>query len=416
MHPVTGPHPLPPLPPWRRVARHRLWTQLNLTIACALLVLSLAAYASIRADKDDTVRVDLAPLDARKLGLPALPDAIESAVESGSGTMPPDEAREINASIPYVTAPGPSALPFHFAGSAEDHARARLCLAAAALYEAGSGDAVGQKAVMQVVINRARHPAFIPSICGVVFQGSERKTGCQFTFTCDGALSHRYSARQWQDASERAEAMLNGEVYAPVGLATHYHTDWVHPYWSTSLDKLTKVGTHLFFRWRGFWGTRPAFARRLSGAEPRIYQLAAFDVHGGLPGTDGQGALMAMLDGNGADNSALSADLIAQPPDRQPIDPKRLNVAPALAAGSQILVAHPDGGGYLIAVSPDIGKERFGKLAEALCGFDQVCRVQAWRDPGAVPAGFPIGIAARKSIAFEYFRDMKEGTQYTFGG
>src|SRR3546814_15302395 len=95
------------------------------------------------------------------------------------------DARTQNAEIPLVTKGFVAARPFIYAGGGDAKARARDCLAAAMLYEAGD-DATGQQAVGQVVINRARHPAFPKSNCGVVFQGSERATGWQFTFTCDG--------------------------------------------------------------------------------------------------------------------------------------------------------------------------------------------------------------------------------------
>ncbi|MGO1303857.1 MAG: cell wall hydrolase, partial [Sphingomonas parapaucimobilis] len=102
--------------------------------------------------------------------------------------MNPDEARAYNAGVPFSTDPNPAARPFLYRGSAEDKARALDCLAAGVLYEAGD-DARGEQAVAQVVLNRLRHPAFPKTVCGVVFEGQERSTGCQFTFTCDGALT-----------------------------------------------------------------------------------------------------------------------------------------------------------------------------------------------------------------------------------
>src|SRR3546814_7559103 len=90
------------------------------------------------------------------------------------------------------------------------------------LYEAGD-DAKGHQAVGQVVINRARHPAFPKSICGVVFQGSERTTGCQFTFTCDGALARRYSDAAWQRARNNADLMLSGGTYPAGGQIGRAH-------------------------------------------------------------------------------------------------------------------------------------------------------------------------------------------------
>ena len=71
-----------------------------------------------------------------------------------------------------------------------------------------------------------------------------------------------------------ATAALNGVVDKRVGHATHYHTDWVVPYWSASLEKITAVDTHLFFRWAGWWGTPPAFNRAYTGVEPNVPQLA----------------------------------------------------------------------------------------------------------------------------------------------
>jgi spore germination cell wall hydrolase CwlJ-like protein len=148
----------------------------------------------------------------------------------------PEDARAINAAIPFSTLPNPAARAFSLSGVADSQARAVDCLAAAGYYEAGD-DAKGQRAVAQVIINRMRHPAFPKTICGVVFQGSERSTGCQFTFTCDGAmLRYSPSPAAWQRARDVARMALNGSVYRPVGYATHYHTNWVVPYWSASLE------------------------------------------------------------------------------------------------------------------------------------------------------------------------------------
>jgi hypothetical protein len=178
--------------------------------------------------------------------------------------LTPQDAKAFNDSVPFVTGPNPAARPFHIAGDAASIERATDCLAAAEIYEAGN-DPEGQRAVMQVVLNRLRHPAFPKTVCGVVFEGQERSTGCQFTFTCDGALT-RWSPSEvmWRDARVRATQALTGQVYKPVGYATHYHTDWVVPYWQSSLDKIAAVHSHLFFRWAGWWGTPPAFNRTVA--------------------------------------------------------------------------------------------------------------------------------------------------------
>jgi hypothetical protein len=160
------------------------------------------------------------------------------------------------------------AAPFQYQGSGNDVARALDCLAEAIYYEARSESEEGQRAVAQVVLNRVRHPAFPSSVCGVVYQGSSRRTGCQFSFTCDGSLGRRPYGASWARARSLAAAALSGEVYAPVGNATHYHTRAILPYWAPSLRRAAVVGAHVFYRWRGGQGESGAFRQAYAGTEP----------------------------------------------------------------------------------------------------------------------------------------------------
>jgi spore germination cell wall hydrolase CwlJ-like protein len=187
--------------------------------------------------------------------------------------IPRETARAMNAAVPLSKEPNPPATPLNLVLPVDDSARATDCLAAAAWYEAGD-DTIGEQAVVQVVMNRMRHRAFPKTICGVVFQGSERTTGCQFSFTCDGAMQRTPSPEAWQRAQRAAIAGMHGLVYQPVGYATHYHTDWVVPNWSSSVDKIAAVRTHLFFRWRGANGKAGAFREVHQGGEPIIPQMA----------------------------------------------------------------------------------------------------------------------------------------------
>jgi len=166
--------------------------------------------------------------------------------------------------VPFAVA----ASPMRVIGSDSDHARAQRCMTQAIYYEAASESDAGQRAVAQVVLNRVAHPAWPNTVCGVVYQGAERTTGCQFSFTCDGSLARQPSAIFWSRASRIAREALAGAVYAPVGLATHYHTLAVHPYWADSLDQVTVIGAHQFYRWPGAAGSRAAFTMRHRGGEP----------------------------------------------------------------------------------------------------------------------------------------------------
>ena len=185
-----------------------------------------------------------------------------SAAVADSSALAPFGSSAPTTSLAAVAA------PMRVSGSDSDHARAQRCMTQAIYYEAASESDAGQRAVAQVVLNRVAHPAWPNTVCGVVYQGSERTTGCQFSFTCDGSLARQPSSIFWTRASRIAREALAGTVYAPVGLATHYHTLAVHPYWADSLAQVTVIGAHQFYRWPGVAGTRAAFAMHYRGGEP----------------------------------------------------------------------------------------------------------------------------------------------------
>jgi len=231
----------------------------------ALGALGVAAAAALASVADSTPT------------LTGLRSATEQAAADGPPAPPPllvrqlapEDALSINKAIPVTDGPNPAARPFAMSGAtATAKARALECLTSAVYYEAGQESAEGQRAVAQVVLNRVRHPAFPASVCGVVYQGSTRPTGCQFTFTCDGSLSRRPMASAWARARQVAKAALTGAVYAPAGNATHYHANYVVPYWASSLAKNVVVGAHIFYRWAGGWGRPAAFAKHYAGKEP----------------------------------------------------------------------------------------------------------------------------------------------------
>ena len=175
------------------------------------------------------------------------------------------DARLINAAMPFAQAAISAARPFDLpASDKQDYARALLCLTQAIYYEAGFEPVEGRRAVAQVVLNRMRHPAFPKSVCGVVYQGS-RSPVCQFSFVCDGALYRRPELSAWKQARDIAEAALGGYVEQSVGGATFYHADYVAPVWAPRLAKLNKIGAHIFYRWPGSWGSAAAFSGRYIG-------------------------------------------------------------------------------------------------------------------------------------------------------
>lgn len=193
-----------------------------------------------------------------------------------------DEAQERNQAIPFVEVPAVGAKPFRALSLESGTGLTALrCLTQAVYYEAAYEPLQGRRAVAQVVLNRMRHSAFPKSVCGVVYEGVNRPV-CQFSFTCDGSLKRKPSAAAWREAEEVAAAALAGYVEGSVGLATHYHANYVSPYWAPKLAKISKIGAHIFYRWPGKWGMPSAFSGLYSGNEaiPHILPRAFLSAKG----------------------------------------------------------------------------------------------------------------------------------------
>ena len=263
----------------------RRWLAADLYVPAALLVLAVATgfvagdgISNVARALDRigwrkpqpaaTIRVELDQL--RMVDNLTVDDKAQIVVEGAA-------AQDRNAAIPVSDLPIENVRSFLLAGAGEgNYATALKCLTQAVYYEAAVEPLDGKRAVAQVVINRMRHPAYPKSICGVVYQGSERRTGCQFSFTCDGALLRTPAAAAWMSAGAVAREALNGHIEASVGTSTHYHADYVLPKWAFQLGKIEQLGRHIFYRFNGSWGKSAAFIGRYSGLEriPAIDYIA----------------------------------------------------------------------------------------------------------------------------------------------
>jgi len=192
-----------------------------------------------------------------------------------------DQARRMNAMVPADRSTPDVAQPFHLDLHSKNGRQALQCLTQAAYFEAGGNGPVAQAAVVQVVLNRVRHPDFPKSVCGVVYEGSERDTGCQFTFTCDGSLKRPVDDAAFDDARKVAGRALGGFVDRAVGTATYYHADYVFPTWAPTLVKLATVGPHIFYRMPGLEGAAGYLTGAYAGGELKLARavLRAADPH-----------------------------------------------------------------------------------------------------------------------------------------
>ena len=250
---------------WRRMNGRRQLTIASIGVCIAVLVAACVAgwilydrSTANAAKSRSTAKVSIEK-GTVNLNLPP-PDLLRS--------ITPEEAIVENSKREFSARPDTAAAAFLLKTDPTSRSRAVECLTQAVYYEAASEGADGERAVAQVILNRMRHPAYPSTVCGVVYQGSEKPTGCQFTFTCDGSLARLPVPSLWKQARQVAEQALAGKVFAPVGHATHYHADFVLPYWADSLDKSVQLGRHIFYRLKGGLGASSAFRQRYGGVEP----------------------------------------------------------------------------------------------------------------------------------------------------
>lgn len=231
---------------------------------------------ALRADLDPAAIAAVMRLEGGQAGALGLTPGWETLTLAGKpgsalGEASGAEAMKLNAASPLARGALRPARPFAFtAATPEDRRRALRCLTQAIYYESALESTTGQEGVAQVILNRVRDPNYPNTVCGVVFQGAERSTGCQFSFTCDGSLANGPVAWAWDRSRKVAERALSGYVAERVGTSTHYHADYVRPWWAPTLTKIDQIGAHIFYRWNGVNGDTTAFRQTYSGKEPLI--------------------------------------------------------------------------------------------------------------------------------------------------
>lgn len=277
---------------WRRMERRRRIVIIA-ALCGALMLAVIGAVLLFLLPRSEATPTGVIRKDARRI-------AISSSVRLNLPPpdlyrpITPEEAIKENAERAFSGRSDTPAVPFKLNAPEGTRERALECLTQAVYYEAATEGADGQRAVAQIVLNRMRHPGYPASVCGVVYQGSDRPTGCQFTFTCDGSLARVPAQSLWNQARRIATEALAGKVFAKVGHATHYHADYVLPYWADSLDKSVQIGRHIFYRLKDGLGASGAFRQRYAGVEP--LPLAPSTVEVSLEAIEGAGNMVAPVE------------------------------------------------------------------------------------------------------------------------
>jgi spore germination cell wall hydrolase CwlJ-like protein len=162
------------------------------------------------------------------------------------------------------------------------------CLAEVMYYEARGEGVEGEKAVAEVVLQRTRNPNYPRTVCGVVYEGvvAGRKTGCQFSFACDGSVRRPRDMTVWPHVRLLAEKIMAGQVRlgGETGNAIAFHTIDVSPVWAGTMLKTTQIGRHVFYRFM----PREALRQPVSATAPQASAEVQPQVQ--VSGAVGQGA------------------------------------------------------------------------------------------------------------------------------
>lgn len=179
---------------------------------------------------------------------PALMSAALTAISNAIPVQP--VPTEIPTQLAYARANAPATI-FATPTSMRVSAKQFNCLATAIYFEARGESYRGQAAVAQVVLNRVKSDFYPNTICGVVYQNQSQRNACQFSFACDGIPETITEPDAWKQAQEIARKVLDGEIYlTEVANATHYHAAYVYPDWAPELKRVTRIGLHIFYRFK----------------------------------------------------------------------------------------------------------------------------------------------------------------------
>lgn len=132
------------------------------------------------------------------------------------------------------------------------------CLALNIYFETHASSLADAMAVADVVMNRVNHTSYPNTICEVVHQsinnedGSPKLNQCQFSWWCDGKKDTPKNLDAWEKSRKYArDVYIHGAYIGLTEGATHYHANYVKPYWAPEMDRVTKIGSHIFYRMKG---------------------------------------------------------------------------------------------------------------------------------------------------------------------
>ncbi len=144
---------------------------------------------------------------------------------------------------------GAVALVAMLLGAAQWQADEELhCLALTIYFEARGESMDGQIAVGKVVMNRVADRRFPGNVCDVVRHGGRHRENCQFSWYCDRLSDRPGHDGDWQAARRLAYSVYWDKVADPTEGALWYHAVYVKPIWRRKLQRIGRIGQHIFYR------------------------------------------------------------------------------------------------------------------------------------------------------------------------
>ncbi len=174
-------------------------------------------------------------LPNHRKGIVTMWDPVDTEVGLGAA---PEWYHDYEAEQKYYNEPNNSFENMQ-AWTAEDH----VCLAKNIYFEARNESLQGQIAIALVTMKRVQDPRWPSTVCGVVYQNK------QFSWYSDGLSDRPKNQRSFDEVALIASAILSTDtkIYDFTYGATHYHADYVSPYWTKYMVKQVTIDTHIFY-------------------------------------------------------------------------------------------------------------------------------------------------------------------------
>ena len=122
--------------------------------------------------------------------------------------------------------------------------REKACMAQNIYFEARNESLKGQIAVALVTLERVQDSRYPSDVCDVVYDSH------QFSWYWDGLPDRPRNMEKYEEIELIVDAVMDTEtaLYDFTYDSTHYHADYVDPYWNEYMILRARIDTHIFYR------------------------------------------------------------------------------------------------------------------------------------------------------------------------